>query len=242
MMFHPNSRKTWALSIGLAILLVSFSLLYIAYGRYFATSQLTSMPVDVAEKIVSRDSAGVSKAIVAESLQYNQAEKPVVIWSEEVTGFAQSHPEQGPMSQFGKLVSLQSKGLLRENAQIEIKLPQGPQSYLGVITKAITNTSSTSYQGKLLEEAGIFPFTITVGDGQYYASMSTPAGLFEAAGNADFAWVYPANAMAQALQGAPDDFKVHERRQLVPFEQQLPKELTRPSAPGNSTANDEAAL
>ena len=241
-MFHPNSRKTWALSIGLAILLVSFSLLYIAYGRYFATSQLTSMPVDVAEKIVSRDSAGVPKAIVAESLQYNQAEKPVVIWSEEVTGFAQSHPEQGPMSQFGKLVSLQSKGLLRENAQIEIKLPQGPQSYLGVITKAITNTSSTSYQGKLLEEAGIFPFTITVGDGQYYASMSTPAGLFEAAGNADFAWVYPANAMAQALQGAPDDFKVHERRQLVPFEQQLPKELTRPSAPGNSTANDEAAL
>jgi hypothetical protein len=242
MMFHPNSRKTWALSIGLAILLVSFSLLYIAYGRYFATSQLTSMPVDVAEKIVSRDSAGVSKAIVAESLQYNQAEKPVVIWSEEVTGFAQSHPEQGPMSQFGKLVSLQSKGLLRENAQIEIKLPQGPQSYLGVITKAITNTSSTSYQGKLLEEAGIFPFTITVGDGQYYASLSTPVGLFEAAGNADFAWVYPANAMAQALQGAPDDFKVHERRQLVPFEQQLPKELTRPSAPGNSTANDEAAL
>ena len=242
MMFHPNSRKTWALSIGLAILLVSFSLLYFVYGRYFATSQLTSMPVDVAEKIVSRDSAGVSKAIVAESLQYNQAEKPVVIWSEEVTGFAQSHPEQGPMSQFGKLVSLQSKGLLRENAQIEIKLPQGPQSYLGVITKAITNTSSTSYQGKLLGEAGIFPFTITVGDGQYYASMSTPAGLFEAAGNADFAWVYPANAMAQALQGAPDDFKVHERRQLVPFEQQLPKELTRPSAPGSSTANDEAAL
>jgi len=242
MMFHPNSRKTWALSIGLAILLVPFSLLYFVYGRYFATSQLTSMPVDVAEKIVSRYSAGVPKAIVAESLQYNQAEKPVVIWSEEVTGFAQSHPEQGPMSQFGKLVSLQSKGLLRENAQIEIKLPQGPQSYLGVITKAITNTSSTSYQGKLLEEAGIFPFTITVGDGQYYASMSTPAGLFEAAGNADFAWVYPANAMAQALQGAPDDFKVHERRQLVPFEQQLPKELTRPSAPGNSTANDEAAL
>ena len=241
-MFHPNSRKTWALSTGLAILLVSFSLLYFVYGRYFATSQLTSMPVDVAEKIVSRDSAGVPKAIVAESLQYNQAEKPVVIWSEEVTGFAQSHPEQGPMSQFGKLVSLQSKGLLRENAQIEIKLPQGPQSYLGVITKAITNTSSTSYQGKLLEEAGIFPFTITVGDGQYYASMSTPAGLFEAAGNADFAWVYPANAMAQALQGAPDDFKVRERRQLVPSEQQLPKELMRPLAPSDSSANDEAAL
>jgi hypothetical protein len=242
MMLHANSRKTLTLSIGLATLLVSFSMLYFVYGRYFATSQLTSMPVDVAEKIVSRDSAGVSKAIVAESLQYNQAEKPVVIWSEEVTGFAQSHPEQGPMSQFGKLVSLQSKGLLRENAQIEIKLPQGPQSYLGVITKAITNTSSTSYQGKLLEEAGIFPFTITVGDGQYYASLSTPVGLFEAAGNADFAWVYPANAMAQALQGAPDDFKVHERRQLVPFEQQLSRELTRPSAPGNSTANDEAAL
>ncbi|MDG1441439.1 MAG: hypothetical protein P8R02_02000 [Pseudomonadales bacterium] len=242
MMLHPNSRKIWALSIGLATLLVAFSMLYFVYGRYFATSQLTRMPVDVAEKIVSRDGAGVSKAVVAESPQYNQAEKPVVIWSEEVTGFAQSHPERGPMSQFGKLVSLQSKGLLRENAQIEIKLPQGPQSYLGVITKAITNTSSTSYQGELLEEAGIFPFTITVGDGQYYVSMSTPAGLFEATGNADFAWVYPSNAMAKALQGAPDDFKVHERRELVPFEQQLPKELTRPLAPANSSANDKAAL
>ena len=242
MSWHPNARKIWALSVGLVILFVSFSLLYFVYGRYFAASQLTSIPVDVAEKIVSSDIAGKSKAIVAESLQYNQAEKPVVIWSEEVTGFAQSHPERGPMSRFGKLVSLQSKGLLRENVQIEIKLPQGPQSYLGVITKAITNTSSTSYQGKLLEDAGIFPFTITVGDGQYYASMSTPMGLFEAAGNADFAWVYPANAMAQALQGAPDDFKVHERRQLVPSEQQLPKELTRPLAPGNSSANDEGAL